>query len=106
MSDLSIDTKKHTTKSRETIPLKRYSHKIGEAYLWFGWINLKLTVFPNHIYLILKFCFRIKLLKMASVRVRLGLDYSQEQDFPLSKLLLRGSITPEERHSGPAISAK
>jgi hypothetical protein len=27
MSDLSIDTKKHTTKSHETIPLKEQYHK-------------------------------------------------------------------------------
>jgi hypothetical protein len=30
MSDLSIDTKKHTTKSRETIPLRQYRIKREE----------------------------------------------------------------------------
>jgi hypothetical protein len=39
-------------------------------------------------------------LKMASVRVRLtALDFSKEQDFPRSKLLQRGSGTPEEQLS-------
>jgi hypothetical protein len=34
MSDLSNDTKKHTTKSRETIPLNHFSNVNDTAEIW------------------------------------------------------------------------
>jgi hypothetical protein len=48
----------------------------------------------------LKFVFTINFLNMAFIRVASAMDLAQEEDFPRSMLLLRGSRTPEERFTG------